>query len=217
MKASWRSSLVGAQKSSESRNAISGARAISTPRFRAAAGPRCSMRSIRVVPSRRARCSTVPSVEPSSMTINSNCAERLREHGINRLAHHRAPIVRRNDYRDFGSHHASRVSRRRRDRRRGFGGAGRRVPRRRLRRQKIGAECIESKRLSAAARSERRSLSHLVATGMTSMPLSTASVARSSSSLLRTAAAIDQNRDGGEIARPWMYSSIIAAILAASS
>src|SRR5208283_4872998 len=41
MNASWRSSLVGDHRSSESRNAISGARAMATPRFRAAAGPRC--------------------------------------------------------------------------------------------------------------------------------------------------------------------------------
>ena len=73
MNASWRSSLVGAQRSSESRNAISGARASATPRFRAAAGPLMldaldSNRFVECASAVRA----VPSVEPSSTTINSN-------------------------------------------------------------------------------------------------------------------------------------------------
>ena len=136
MKASWRSSLVGAQRSSESRNAISGARAISTPRFRAAAGPRCSICSIRVVSSRLARCSTVPSVEPSSMTINSNsrndCAstESIASHTIARRLY--VGMITETS----GVIALLLVSRRRRDRRRGFGGAGRRVPRRKLRRRR---------------------------------------------------------------------------------
>ena len=104
MKASWRSSLVGDQRSSESRNAISGARARATPRFRAAAGPLMIdvFDSDRFGKSRQLFRGSV-----SRAVVDNNqleLANRLREHGIDRLAQHRAPIVGRDNYGDFGRH-----------------------------------------------------------------------------------------------------------------
>ena len=93
-----RSSLVGAQRSSESRNAISGAFASSTPRFRAAAGPLCSMRSIRIALS-RPRQMFASSISRAVIDNDQlKRGDRLREHRIDRLEHHRAPIVGRDDY-----------------------------------------------------------------------------------------------------------------------
>src|SRR5277367_6920134 len=109
-------------------------------------------------------------------------ANRLSEHRIDRFEQHRAPIEGRDDDGDFGRHGASArlaalewgtASRRRRRSSR---------PSPEVVEQKIGGTRIASKRLSAAARSERRNLSDLVATGITWRPRSTAMAARSSSS-----------------------------------
>ncbi len=82
MNSTCRSSLCGSHRSSESRNAISGADAFATPVLRAAATPRFSVRHARAFASsphpprgphaaRRSSSSAVPSVEPSSTTITS--------------------------------------------------------------------------------------------------------------------------------------------------
>ena len=171
---------------------------VATPRFRAAAGPLCSMCSIRIVWASLVRCSAVPSVEPSSITINSNsrtdCAstESIASSSIARrlkvgmITETSGVIVPRRAVRrecENGEHAAAEVvealagSCRAEDWRHAHrvetferGGA--------LRAAQLVALGCDRNHFDAALRSHRGEIEFV---------------------LLRAAAAIDQNRDGGEI------------------
>ncbi len=98
--ATWSPSLVGAQRSSASRNAIASPFAACAPALRAGPPPACSCR-MQDAPSERAR-SPLPSVEPSSTTMSSVRRRGLSARARDRLGEVAGAVVDRDD--DAHSH-----------------------------------------------------------------------------------------------------------------